>query len=191
MKFIQKTYKSTTYQNLDVWHNSCGHVEATVIHKAGYNLAKKTLKARFMGSTWGPSGAERTQVGLMVAPWILLPGKVPRCKVPTDDDNLVITQYSRRHRVTFLYKWYNTTLCIAKELGFGRKNYTHSCPWYVSNGYTLEVPGHLMHIENVLDIMDKECHKGTSVYSSSSYNNLYGICYRRRPCEVWDLITYG
>ena len=30
--------------------------------------------ARFMGPTWGPSGADRTQVGLMLAPWTLLSG---------------------------------------------------------------------------------------------------------------------
>ena len=28
--------------------------------------------SRFMGPTWGPSGAERTQVGPMLAPWTLL-----------------------------------------------------------------------------------------------------------------------
>ena len=30
--------------------------------------------ARFMGPTWGPSGAYRTQVGPMLAPWTLLSG---------------------------------------------------------------------------------------------------------------------
>ena len=35
------------------------------------------LMARFMGPTWGPSGADRTQVGPMLAPWILLSGTVP------------------------------------------------------------------------------------------------------------------
>ena len=30
------------------------------------------LIARFMGPTWGPSGADRTQVGPMLAPWTLL-----------------------------------------------------------------------------------------------------------------------
>ena len=34
-----------------------------------------TLIARCMGSTWGPSGAGRTKVGAMMAPWILLSGK--------------------------------------------------------------------------------------------------------------------
>ena len=30
--------------------------------------------ARFMGPTWGPSGADRTEVGPMLAPWTLLSG---------------------------------------------------------------------------------------------------------------------
>ena len=33
-----------------------------------------SLIARFMGPTWGPSGADRTQVGPMLAPWTLLSG---------------------------------------------------------------------------------------------------------------------
>ena len=33
-----------------------------------------TLKARFLGPTWGPSGADRTQMGPMLAPWTLLSG---------------------------------------------------------------------------------------------------------------------
>ena len=32
--------------------------------------------ARFMGPTWGPSGADRTQVGPMLAPWTLLSGSI-------------------------------------------------------------------------------------------------------------------
>ena len=35
---------------------------------------KSSLIARFMGPTWGPSGADRTQVGPMLAPWTLLSG---------------------------------------------------------------------------------------------------------------------
>ena len=34
-----------------------------------------TLIARLMGLTWGPSGADRTQVGPLLAPWILLTGE--------------------------------------------------------------------------------------------------------------------
>ena len=32
------------------------------------------LISRFMGPTWGPSGADKTQVGPMLAPWTLLSG---------------------------------------------------------------------------------------------------------------------
>ena len=32
-------------------------------------LRRRTQIAKFMGPTWGPSGANRTQVGPMVAPW--------------------------------------------------------------------------------------------------------------------------
>ena len=35
---------------------------------------KPTPIARCLGSTWGPSGADRTQVGPMLAPWTLLSG---------------------------------------------------------------------------------------------------------------------
>ena len=38
-------------------------------------LPEPTLIARFMGPTWGPSGANKTQVGPMLAPWTLLSGK--------------------------------------------------------------------------------------------------------------------
>ena len=40
-----------------------------------WSLGKKligSLIAKFMGPTWGPSGADRTQVGPMLAPWNLL-----------------------------------------------------------------------------------------------------------------------
>ena len=37
-------------------------------------IAAVSLIARFMGPTWGPSGADRTQVGPMLAPWTLLTG---------------------------------------------------------------------------------------------------------------------
>ena len=38
-----------------------------------------SLIARFMGPTWGPSGADRTQVGPMLAPWTLLSGITCAC----------------------------------------------------------------------------------------------------------------
>ena len=38
-------------------------------------IMRATLIARFMGPTWGSSGADRTQVGPMLAPWTLLSGQ--------------------------------------------------------------------------------------------------------------------
>ena len=42
-----------------------------------FKLRITTLIARFLGPTWGPSGADRTQMGPMLAPWTLLSGKQP------------------------------------------------------------------------------------------------------------------
>ena len=44
-------------------------------HSITCTLMLVTLIARFMGPTWGPSGADRTQVGPMLVPWTLLSGK--------------------------------------------------------------------------------------------------------------------
>ena len=38
------------------------------------NHVPDTVIAKFMGPTWGPSGADRTQVGPILAPWTLLSG---------------------------------------------------------------------------------------------------------------------
>ena len=42
-------------------------------HTANVHIA---LISRFMGPTWGPSGADRTQVGPMLVPWTLLSGSI-------------------------------------------------------------------------------------------------------------------
>ena len=40
-------------------------------------IDKKSAQiARVMGPTWGPPGADRSQVGLMYAPWTLLSGSI-------------------------------------------------------------------------------------------------------------------
>ena len=39
-----------------------------------------TLIARFIGPTWGPSGASRTQMGPILAPWTLLSGYQRTCQ---------------------------------------------------------------------------------------------------------------
>ena len=40
-----------------------------------------TLIVRFMGPIWGPSGADRTQVGPMLASWTLLFGQLRLCLI--------------------------------------------------------------------------------------------------------------
>ena len=51
------------------------------------NSSLVTLIERFMGQIWGPSGADRTHVGPMLAPWILLSG------LPAIETNLVLTAF--------------------------------------------------------------------------------------------------
>ena len=49
-----------------------GHDQSHNVHWRGCERAP--LIPRFMGPTWGPSGTDRTQLGPMLAPWILLSG---------------------------------------------------------------------------------------------------------------------
>ena len=42
----------------------------------GHMCGSLSLIARFIAPTWGPPGADRTQVGPMLAPWTLLSGVV-------------------------------------------------------------------------------------------------------------------
>ena len=47
-------------------------------------LSMQTLIARFMGPTWGSSGAHMTKVGHVLAPWILLSGNIRRSTAYTE-----------------------------------------------------------------------------------------------------------
>ena len=51
-------------------------IQAYVTHPHGqsYDYPTATLMTRFMGPTWGQSGADRTQVGPMLASWTLPSG---------------------------------------------------------------------------------------------------------------------
>ena len=60
---------------IDITHHcSVWNLKKTARINTDFNLSKSTLIARFMGPTWGPSGADRAQVGPMLAPWTLLSG---------------------------------------------------------------------------------------------------------------------
>ena len=65
------------------WYSQATEVNAYSVsakNHAGKSLNSiiiglRTLIARFVGTTWGPSGAGKTQVGPMLPPWTLLSGK--------------------------------------------------------------------------------------------------------------------
>ena len=65
------------------WNNPHGHGQYPKLPNHSKENANRlfislciTLIAMFMGATWGPSWADRTQVGLMLVPWTLLYGKL-------------------------------------------------------------------------------------------------------------------
>ena len=92
-------------------HRICGRFVAIwrkYIHEPVPQLSSleyTTLIARYMGPTWGPSGADKTQVGPTLAPWTLLSG--PRCHVlyPV----LTVETY-HAHQLVWTYKH----VCLGK-----------------------------------------------------------------------------
>ena len=60
----------------DVKQTGCPAMDEFSTLKLEVVMVPTSLIARFLGPTWGPSGADRTQVGSMLAPWTLLSGLV-------------------------------------------------------------------------------------------------------------------
>ena len=50
------------------------NIGVSIIHNFHWSYYVVYLITRFMGPTWGPSGADRTQIGPMLAPWTLVSG---------------------------------------------------------------------------------------------------------------------
>ena len=61
------------------------------------------LVARFKGPTWGPSGADRTQEGPMLAPWTLLSGPIPKTTLPIEIS--VTKWYHTPHSRYYVFVW--------------------------------------------------------------------------------------
>ena len=57
--------------------------EKTAIDDVAREKIRTTMIARFIGPTWGPSGAVRTRVGPMLAPWTLLSGNTQFIRLHT------------------------------------------------------------------------------------------------------------
>ena len=81
-----------TFQLAAVWNTTViwtnRQVNPSSIVAILHNYGTRTSPiARFIGPTWGPSGADRTRVGPMLAPWTLLSGLVilpADCLAPSD-----------------------------------------------------------------------------------------------------------
>ena len=70
-------------------------------HVGPMNLViRDTLIARFIGTTWGPSGADRTQVGPMLAPWTLWSGYI----LPPGGQNKMAAALQTTFSIAFLWK---------------------------------------------------------------------------------------
>ena len=83
------------------------------------SIAGIALIARFIGPTWGPSGADRTQVGPMLAPWTLLSGRVKL----TPQGIALYEQHQRDHIESLLTHWSRVThLCLNKLTIVGSDN---------------------------------------------------------------------
>ena len=79
------------------------------------SVRETTLIARFMGSTWGPSGADRTQVGPTFAPWTLLSGhQLIHSQMDNDVD------YFKRFLVLAITSYWNKQLIC--RLGARRRD---------------------------------------------------------------------
>ena len=67
-----QNYPEAGWDFIEERHMKGDHALLLIIRRKRFLLV-----ARFMGPTWGPSGADRTQVGPMLAPWTLLSGIQP------------------------------------------------------------------------------------------------------------------
>ena len=67
-------------------------------------ITKTTLIARFMEPSWSPSGADRTQVGPMLAPWTLLSGN-PFFKKQTNRILLTLSLYIVHFSICHIESW--------------------------------------------------------------------------------------
>ena len=100
-----------------------------------------SLIARFIGPTWGSSGADRTQVGPMLAPWTLLCGfsqalsKVHYCGSCLTHDlaDLVIADFF--HWQNGITQWYLLTIILARD-GSAHYNDTTWTSWHLKSPMT-------------------------------------------------------
>ena len=87
-------------------------------------VTETTQIARFIGSTWDPSGADRTQVGPMLAPWTLLSGYYPaalysnQLTSPQNDLNTLRPRRNEQHFADDIFKriFFNENVWISIKI---------------------------------------------------------------------------
>ena len=89
-------------------------------HWHQWQQANSPLIAGFMVPTWGPAGADRTQLGPMLAPWTLLPGLLLLVKWPKKEMSKI--------------NWYWPIEAETKWPPFRRRHFQmHSLEWNCMN----------------------------------------------------------
>ena len=83
---MKHTYRAGIINGTNIWRHIISYMVMRVQFISRFTevktriccdvFLKYTLITRFLGSTWGPAGAERTQLDPMLTPWTLLSGYV-------------------------------------------------------------------------------------------------------------------
>ena len=95
----------------------------------GFKVPLQILIARFMGPTWGPSGANRTQMGPMLASWTLLSRMAIWCVISCHNlykHNKIWLRYTTRY---YYFKFWKGVHLYWNFLPF-HKSYLHQHKWY-------------------------------------------------------------
>ena len=160
------------------------------------------LIARFMGPTWGPSGADRTQVGPMLAPWSLLSGTIF-----LDSGNISLN-CGCTHRLHYLFHSHPPFFFAIRTLTpFYKNQYKCSANvdlnWFFSristshNKFVLYILSDLSELINPntlsywisVQIVIRKCgysYTGLAIYSERSWS--VGILVSQEADAVWTLI---
>ena len=81
-----------------------------------------------MGSTWGPSGADRTQMGPMLAPWTLLSGWLRPCRSVVSSSIALWAFEQLVYKQSCDIQWSQPLKCILVTVANLCRHSMHACP---------------------------------------------------------------
>ena len=110
-QFVSRLEAFAIYATANIFQADAEAVATELVAKWMSEFSRKSLLVKFMGPTWGPSGADRTQVGPMLAPWTLLSGYTLSIRIISEEE---ITGWKARIS-------YHIDDCLSNVI-------THSCP---------------------------------------------------------------